>query len=76
MDIGGAARPAQIRCAAGQGEFDVQKISFSFDGREESLERPYIQDLPEIKAKSTLVVDATIKIPQDVGYLLKAQFLV
>ncbi len=49
--------------AAGPGEFDVSKISFSFDGREQSLEKPYIYDLPEIKAKETIVIDAQIRIP-------------
>lgn len=76
LNLGGAARPAQIRCSAGAGEFDVTKLSFSFDGREEVIEQPYIYDLPEIGAKSTIVVDAQIKIPNDVGYLLKGQFLV
>ena len=37
--------------------------------------RPYIFDIPEIKAKSTIVIDANIKMPVDVGYLLKAQFM-
>lgn len=36
---------------------------------------PYVYDLPEIKAKSRIVIDAQIKIPQDAGFLLKAQFL-
>jgi len=75
LSVGGLARPAQIRMAAGPGEFDVSKISFSFDGREQSLEKPYIYDLPEIKAKETIVIDAQIRIPQeDIGYLLKATF--
>jgi hypothetical protein len=39
------------------------------------LEKPYIFDLPEIKAKETIVVEAFIKIPQEgVGYLLNAAF--
>jgi hypothetical protein len=72
LDIGGESRPAQIRISAGVGEFDVTKVSFSFDGREESLSKPYIYDLPKIEAKSTLVVDAQIKMPLDVGFLLKS----
>ena len=68
-------RPAQIRMLAGPGEFDVTKISFNFDGREQSLEKPFIYDLPEIKGKETIVVEAQIKIPQEgIGYLLKATF--
>jgi len=31
--------------------------------------------LPEIKAKSTVVIDAQIKIPVNTGFLLKAQFM-
>jgi hypothetical protein len=59
--------------AAGPGEFDVTKISFSFDGREQNLEKPYIYDLPEIPAKETRVLEAQIKIPAEgIGYLLKA----
>jgi len=56
--VGGLARPAQIRMAAGPGEFDVSKISFNFDGREQTLEKPFIYDLPEIKGKETIVVEA------------------
>jgi hypothetical protein len=32
--------------------------------------------MPEIKAKETTVFEAQIKIPHDVGYLLKAQFMI
>ena len=56
--MGGLARPAQNRMAAGPGEFDVSKISFNFDGREQTLEKPFIYDLPEIKGKETIVVEA------------------
>jgi hypothetical protein len=48
LAIGGLKRPAQIRMAAGPGEFDVSRISFNFDGRNQSLEKPFIYDLPEI----------------------------
>ena len=61
--------------AAGAGEFDVQQLAFNFEGREQKLDQPYIYDLPLIKAKETIVVDAQIKLPVDVGYLLKAQFM-
>jgi hypothetical protein len=75
MIVRGLARPAKIRMLAGSGDFDVTKISFSFDGRYQSLEKPYIYDLPEIKGKETIVVEAQIKIPQEgIGYLLKATF--
>ena len=53
----------------------MSQIAFSFDGMEDTLTNPYIYDLPEIKAKSTVVIDAQIKIPVAVGYLLKAQFM-
>jgi hypothetical protein len=39
------------------------------------LAKPFIYDLPDIKAKETIVIDAQIKIPADVGFLLKAQFI-
>jgi hypothetical protein len=58
LSVGGMARPAQIRMAAGPGEFDVTKISFSFDGREQNLEKPFIYDLPEIKSRETIVIEA------------------
>ena len=74
--VGGASRKAEIRCLAGSGDFDMKKISFTFDGREQNLEEPYIYELPEIEAKTTQVVEAHIKIPQDVGFLLKGQFLI
>ena len=38
------------------------------------MEKHYIFDLPEIKAKETIVVEAFIKIPDGVGYLLNAAF--
>ena len=60
---------------AGVGEFDVQQISFIFEGREQKIDQPYIFDLPEIQGKETIVIDAQIKMPVDVGFLLKAQFM-
>ena len=71
LNIGGVSRPAQIRALPGVGEFDMKRLSFIFDGREGSLDQPYIYDLPEIQAKSTQVIEANIKIPADVGFLLK-----
>jgi len=53
FNLGGAARPAEIRCLAGSGEFDMKKISFTFEVREQTLDEPYIYQLPEIEAKST-----------------------
>jgi len=75
LDLGGTVRPAQIRMLPGPGEFDVTQIVFNFEGREQNLAKPFIYDLPDIKAKETIVIDAQIKIPADVGFLLKAQFI-
>lgn len=68
-------RPAQIRMLAGNGEFDVTNIAVSFDGREQTLSKPFIYDLTEIEPKETLVIIAQIRIPADVGFLLKANFI-
>jgi|LauGreDrversion4_2_1035121.scaffolds.fasta_scaffold958653_1 hypothetical protein len=54
----------------------MKKVSFTFDGREASLEQPFIYDVAEVEAKSTQVFDALIKIPPDVGFLLKAKFYI
>lgn len=58
----------------GIGEFDVSMIEFEFNGKTQNIYQPYIYDLPEIKAGETIVIDAHIKIPVTVGYLLKGQF--
>jgi len=54
----------------------MKSISFIFEGREQTLDEPFILNLPEIEAKATQVVEAQIKIPENVGLLLKGQFFV
>lgn len=76
LDLGGLIRPAQFKILPGQAEFDVSQIAFSFDGREQQLKTPYVYDLPEVKAKSTQVIEAHIRMAPDAGYLLKGQFVI
>jgi hypothetical protein len=38
LNLGGAVRKAEIKCLAGNGDFDMEKISFIFEGREQTLE--------------------------------------
>lgn len=59
---------------AGAGEFDTKTLMFTFDGKTSDIAVPFAFDLPEIKARETHVIEAHIKIPPNVGYLLRAQF--
>ncbi len=49
--IGGSKRPLKIQLSKCYGEeFDMKKVSFTFDGREASLEQPFIYDVAEVEA--------------------------